>query len=260
MNIFDFFEQDELEEAPEDGALAFTHLVRLAQSRLRDATIERDESDNDDREFVETARLGFMSTVISLGKSYGVEPFASMEVPRYENFNYGVHRQFRADLDHYMAQLVVGNALRSRRDSIRLPSEAKERIRTHLHHIKDFIDKSNLPEAKRATLHTKLADFEASLEKDRLNVLAVGRVVLEILSVSCNFLALSDSATFQKLLSNIMVTVAEAKASDDESRKLPPHDPVPKMLPPRREEPKVKRGEFAPREEFSADLDDEIPF
>jgi hypothetical protein len=247
MNIFDFLTQDEIEDAPEDGALAFAYLVRIAQARLTERMRGLD------------AR-GFMSTVISLGKSYAIEPFAGLEMPRFENFDYNVHRQFKADLDHYMAQLVVGNALRGRRESIRLAPEAKERIRTHLHHIKDHLDKAEITDAKRSMLHAKLAEFEAALEKNRLNVFAAGRVVIEILSLTANVAGLADSATLHKLLSNVMVTVAEAKATDDESRKLPPFAPPPVLLPPRRSEPKPKKPPRESFEDFSADIDDEIPF
>lgn len=257
MNVFDFFTQDELDDAPEDAAQAFGYLVRIAQRKLTDYCRDLDEEDRTQYMRIEEAQHGFMNTVVGLGKAYAIEPFSSMDVPRYDDFNVSVHRQLKADLDHYMTQLVVGNSLRTRRDSIKLAPTAKETVRTHLHHIKVHLDKANMPEAKRATLHAKLAEFENALEKDRLNVLAVGRVVLEILSVSCNVLALSDSATLQKLLTTVMVDVAEAKAADDEQRRLPPVDPIQPILPARREEPKVQRG---PREDFSADLDDEIPF
>nr|MBP8245817.1 hypothetical protein [Phenylobacterium sp.] len=119
------------------------------------------------------------------------------------------------------------------------------------------LDKAPMPDAKRVVLLNKLADFEAALEKDRLNLVAVARVVFEILSVSCNVLALSDSDTLKRLITSVMADVAVAKAADDEQRRLPPVDPAPMMLPPRRDDSKVRRG---PREDFSADLDDEIPF
>jgi hypothetical protein len=255
MNVFDFFTQDELDDAPEDGAQAFAYLVRIAQTRLADRCRALDDEDRIQYSMIEEARYGFMNTVVGLGKSLGVEPFRSMEVPRYDDFNESTHRQLRADIDHYLTQLVVGNARQARRDSIKVAPAVKETIRTHLHHIKVHLDKATMPEAKRATLHAKLAAFETALEKDRLNVLAVGRVVLEILSVSCNVLALADSATLQRLLTTVMVDVAEAKAADDEQRRLPPVEPIQAILPPRREEP--KRGK---RLDFSADLDDEIPF
>ncbi len=254
MNVFDFFTQDELEDAPEEPALAFAYLVRIAQAKLHDRTKDFDEEDRTQWQWIEEARHGFMNTVVGLGKAYAIEPFASMDMPRYDEFNISIHRQFKADLDHYMTQLVVGNARRRQRESVKLSAESKETIRTHLHHIKTHLDKAPMPEAKRAILMKKLADFEAALEKDRLNLVVVGRVIFEVLSVSCNVLALSDSDTLKRLITTVMADVAVAKASDDEQRRLPSIDPMPVMLPPRREEPKVER------EDFSADLDDEIPF
>jgi hypothetical protein len=255
MNIFDFLKQDEIEDAPEDPAMAFAYLVRLINVRLEERLHALSETEGDSHSY-DDAWIGFMSTVISLGKTYNIEPFSALEVPRYQHFGYGDFRQFKADLDHYLAQLVMGNALRMRRDSIKLSNEAKERIRTHLHHIKDHIDKTEMPDAKRSALLAKLAEFEAALEKDRLNLLKVGAWVLGILSVSANVLQLADSPTFQKLLSNVMVTVAEQKAADDENRKLPPTDAMPLMLPPRRNDDLGKPA----REEFSHDFNDEIPF
>jgi hypothetical protein len=80
---------------------------------------------------------------------------------------------------------------------------------------------------------------------------------MEILSLTANGLAITESATVHKLLTNMMQTVADAKAEDDVTRHLPAADPRPMVLPAKREEPKVQNG---PREDFSADLDDEIPF
>ena len=257
MNVFDFFTQDELDDAPEESALAFSYLVRLAQAKLHERTSGWDEEDRTQWQWIEEARHGFMNTVVGLGKAYAIEPFNSMDMPRYDDFNISVHRQFKADLDHYMTQLVVGNSRRTRRDSVKLTLESKETIRTHLHHLKTHLDKAPMPDAKRVVLLNKLADFEAALEKDRLNLVAVARVVFEILSVSCNVLALSDSDTLKRLITSVMADVAVAKAADDEQRRLPPVDPAPMMLPPRRDDSKVRRG---PREDFSADLDDEIPF
>lgn len=258
MNIFDFLKAEEIEDAPEDPAMAFTYLIRIAQGRFDARLNELAERETDSHTW-DDARLGYMSTVISLGKTYGIEPFSQMQVPRYSKFGYDEFRQFKADLDHYLAQLVMGNALRARRDTIPLSAEAKERIRTHIHHIKDHIDKTEMPEAKRAALHAKIAEFEAALEKDRVSVLKVGAWVLGILSVSANVLQLADSPTFQKLLSNVMVTVAEQKAADDDNRKLPPVEPMLMMLPPRRNE-EIGQPEARLSDDFSADLDDEIPF
>lgn len=261
MNFSEFLTHEQIEDAPEDKPMAFAYLARIAQSSLRDATSERDETDDWDREFILDARIGFMNTVLILGRSYGIEPFASMQMPRYDKFDYSTHKQFKFDLDHYLGQLMVGNAIRTRRDSVAITADVKSRIRAHVHHIKEHIDKADMSDAKRASLHNKLALFESALEKDRVNVMLVGGMLIGLLSASANVATLADSSSFHKLISNVMKDVGEAKAADDENRKLPPFDPPVVLLPPRREpEATSPREAMTPREDFSADLDDEIPF
>ena len=255
MSIWTFLRQSEIDDAPE-GELGFSELVRIAQERLHDRTDKLDDEDERQWRMAEELRTEFSMLVLSLGTSYGIEPFASMD-PMGFHSNSIEYRQFKAQLDDYVAKLVVKTAIATKRDSMVLTADVKEKIRTHLHHIKEHLDRADIDPKRRAKLHAKLAEFEATLEKDRINVFAVARVAFEILSLSANVLALTDSATLQKLLGNMMQTVAEAKAADDERRNLPPPSAPTPMLPAGREEPKVQRG---PREDFSADLDDEIPF
>ena len=66
MNVFDFFTQNELEEAPEEPALAFAYLVRIAQTKLRERTKDYDEEDRTQWQWIEEARHGFMNTVIGM--------------------------------------------------------------------------------------------------------------------------------------------------------------------------------------------------
>lgn len=104
MNIFDFLTQDEIDNLPDDDPeAAFTSFVRHAQRRLNERT-EQLEQENDWR-LIEEARYGFMNVVIAAGKKFEIEPFATLEIPRLEKFSADVHRQFKADLDHYLTQL-----------------------------------------------------------------------------------------------------------------------------------------------------------
>lgn len=263
MNIFDFLTQDELEAAPDDGPLAFTNLVAIAQKRLA-AEIRGCDGAEDDH--LLDLNYDFVNVVIGLAKSYGIAPFAKMEVPLHDRFSYSDQQKFKADLDHYMTQLVVSNAIRARRDSAVMAVPVKERIRSHLHHIRETIDRASLSDAKRANLMAKLAEFEAALEKDRVNLARLSVILLHVLSGAVGVAALSDSASFHKLISNVMQSMAEAKAADDENRQLTPSAPPLPLLPPRRDDRgrgNSDGGGYLPattRETFSADLDDEIPF
>ena len=73
------------------------------------------------------------------------------------------------------------------------------------------------------------------------------------MSVSANGLQIYESSTIKGLVSNIFATVAEAKSVDDQQRRLPPVEPPPLALP-------IRQQPARPRESFSDDLDDQIPF
>jgi hypothetical protein len=122
------------------------------------------------------------------------------------------------------------------------------------------IDQADLTEAKRASLLKKLTEFEEALEKDRLPVFAVARIVLEILSLTANTVALADSPTFAKLTSNIMQEVAKAKAEDDNHRRFPAIEAPRIALPPRPPDIGRTSSRPAPAKPRFSDLDDDIPF
>jgi hypothetical protein len=90
-----------------------------------------------------------------------------------------------------------------------------------------------------------LADFEAALEKKRLNLLAVTVFAITLLGAPG---ALGSSAEIAgKLVANILRTVGEAKVQDDATRRLP--SPAPPL------------AITGPRPDLdTSDMDDDIPF
>jgi hypothetical protein len=248
MNIFDFIKQDELDDFPDDPALAFMSFVRLAQQRLFEREKQLDTNDQNDWHLVEEARHGFMNVVVAAAKRYAIEPFVSMDVPRITKFDHDVHRQFKADLDHYMTQLVLDSSIRGKRDSVLLLEGSKDRIRSYIHGLKVEIDKASFTEAKRADLLDKLAKFETSLDSRRLNFLEVMTITIAILGLPGSAWASYDIVA--KLTTNMLETVAEAKIVDDENRRLAPIEKPAALLPPRKEAADLRGSE----------MDDEIPF
>ena len=247
MNIFEFVTQDELDELPEDPNQAFTTFVRHAQRRLGAKTKELDN--NDGWEELNEARHGFMNVVVAAAKRYQIEPFSSLEVPRLDDFGAKDHRQFKADLDHYMTQLLLDNSIRGKRDSVLIETKGRDRIRSHVHELRKCVDSSGLPEVKKTALLKRITEFEAELEKRRLNLLAVARVTFELMAVPGGVWSSADIT--YKLITNVLQTVGEAKAIEDEARRLPPTEAPVALSAPRREGLRA-----AP----ASDLDDEIPF
>jgi hypothetical protein len=255
MNVFDFVSQEELDDLPEDDHLAFAIFARHAQRRLAEATDKIDGSEDYGWRLIEEWRYDFMNVVLAAAKRFGIEPFATMQMPTTNNFGDAVHRQFKADLDFYMTQLAIDNTLRDRRDSVHLSQTAKERIRNYVHELKQCIDKADLGESRKEALLKKLAEFEAAVEGRRLSLLAVTRITLEIMMIPGGLWASQQIAT--KLMNNVMQTVAEEKMVDDQKRQLPPVAPPQKLMPPRDAIIETKRPQPAA---FDTDLDDDVPF
>lgn len=253
MMIFDFITQEEIEELPDDDPrLAFMTLVKIAQRRLGERTAELDGNDHGAWEQLQEARHAFMNVIIAAAKKYEIEPFASLSVPRIDDFKTDVHRQFKADLDHYITQLVLDNSSRAKRDSVTISPQLRTTIRTYIHHLRQAIDRADdLSEARREILLRKLAEFEAELEKKRLSLMAVTLMAITLLSAPGGLGATAEIAT--KLVTNILRTVGEAKMADDETRRLPSSAAPMAITGPRPKDPEL----IAPP---SGGIDDEIPF
>jgi hypothetical protein len=255
MNIFDFITQEEIDDLPDDNPqAAFVTFVRIAQRRLGERTSTIDANDRSGWEELQEARHGFMNVAIAAAKKFGIEPFASIEVPRLNEFDSDTHRQFRADLDHYMTQLLLDSSSRARRDSVFISQDLKATIRTYIHHLRDVIEKANdLGEAKREILLRRLEEFEDELGRKRLNLLAVTLLVITFASAPGGIWSSAEVAN--KLLGNILRVVGDAKTADDATRRLPSWETPLAISGPRPRDPSLVKPKAGKR-----GLDDDIPF
>lgn len=249
MNIFDFITPEEIDDLPTDKQMAFATFVRHARRRLSERIREIGDVQASWRD-VDEARHGFMNVTIAAAKRFEIERFASIEVPLVKDISFETYREFTADLDHYLTQIILDNSERNRSNSVLLAPRAKDRIRQHIHGLKECLEQANLNDSKKAALFNKLSDFEGELEKKRLSLITVTWITLEIMALPGAIWASADIAN--RLVTNILTTVAEAKAAEDEARQLPPVSEPIKLSPPRT--PK------ASEESDDPDLDDEIPF
>lgn len=236
-----------MDNLDEDPRVAFMELVNYAQRRLAEKVAQLDVEDQSQWNQREELRHGFMNVVVAAAKRFEIEPFVSMEVPRYERFNEADHRQFTADVDHYLTQIMLDNSFKSRKNSVEILPASKEKIRKYVNGLRDCLEKSNMAESKRNSLLNRLNSFEAELEKRRTNLSAVALVAFEILGIPGSVWASAEIT--QKLVGNVMQVVAEARAEEQQTKQITVGE-VPKALSPPRIEIKKK-----PR-----DLGDEIPF
>ncbi len=258
MSVLAILDDDFLAEMPEDNHVAFGMVLRRADAYLTDALTKVDESEQSSWYGYETAQHTAMNTIIAVARRFEIEPFASMAVPRRKGFSSEKFAEFKVDLDHYTAQLLSDNSIRTKRDAISIEPKAKDRLRQHIHGIKTLIDQAEMPEPRRAALHKKIADFEAALDKPRVNIVMLCGVMVAILSGAANVAVLADSPVMSRLVSNIMSTIGQAKAVEDEKRELAPVEPPRIALPPRPPETPAPRQD--PGKSRGEDLDDDMPF
>jgi len=259
MSVMEILTDDFLAELPDDPQAAFGMLLRRSDVYLAKALQAVDEDDGNSWHAYVTAQHTAMNTIIAAAKRYAIEPFASMVVPSRKGFGSEDFIEFKVDLDHYAAQLILDSSIRSKRDAVAIEPKIKDRLRQHVHGIKTLIDQAEMPEPRRAALHKRIADFEATLEKPRVNVVMLAGAMVAILASAANIAQLADSQTMHKLVATIMATIGQAKAIDEEKRELPASQPPHALLPPRPSD-RIVQPPKRRAETFTSDLDDEIPF
>jgi hypothetical protein len=203
---------------------------------------------------LEELQHSFVNVVIAAAKRFEIEPFTAMEVPPLSEFKDSEHKQFKADLDHYLTQLALDNAIRGRRESVEILPKSKEQIRQYVFRLRQCVEQANMTDAKREALLKKLDAFEVELEKRRLKLVAVSIFAMTLLALPGGVWQSCDIAT--RLITNVLQTVGEAKAADDETRQLPPTDAPKALSPPRKTVPPQTQMASA----FDSDLDDDVPF
>lgn len=257
MSILSFVTQDELDNLSEDPRIAFMELINHAQRRLSEQISKFDPDNSYDSAKRFDAEKSFMNVVVAAGKTYGVEPFSSMEVPKHQSFSGGDYEQFKSDLDHYVTQLILTNSMRARGASVDIKPEDKDRIRAYINGLRECIERSDIEPRKMKALLDKLQDFNNELEKRRVSFTALA--LLAIAFVGAPGSVGETAALIHNLVNKITVVFAESKQVEDQTRQIGPQAAPKSLSAPR-------RPDETPKKQPSWDsgqgdgLDDEIPF
>ncbi len=258
MTILNFVTQEQLDSLDmDDPQSAFINLVNFAQRSFSAQTSKLDLDERNDYEKREEIRHNFMNVIAASAKRLEIEPFVSMNVPRHSSFNESEFRNFKDDLDNYITQIMLDNSMKSRKNSVEILPQSKDKIRSYVHGLRDCVEKSTMQGAKRKTLLDKLNSFEKELEKQRVNILAVALVSFEILGIPGAVWASADIA--HKLISNVMQEVAEARVIEQQTRSIAATSTPKALSPPRSEDNKASTPAWKKKTPTS-ELDDEIPF
>lgn len=250
MEYFDFIKPGDLDNLPEDPQLAFSEFVKFAQARLVARLEKLDDNQEQDWHLILEAKHGFQNVVVGAARTFRIEPFGSADVPEVQNYSDNEYRQFRADLSHYITQIMLASASFDRSNSVPLLDKARQSLRTYIYHLREAIDRTDLPEKKKKRLHKRVDDLEAELSRSRIRFVVFAGALMAIAAAPGE---LNESFNAVLRITNlIMRELGEAKAADDEQRRISA-DPAVALLPPRKEQPKQIRLD-------RTDLDEEIPF
>lgn len=250
MELFDFITPEEMEDLPEDNEAAFIQFVRIVKARFAERL--RELPDQGAYEEIEEARYGFQNVILGAAKQFEIPALSNYDLPSIENYSPQNYRQFRHDLTHYLAQIMLAASRRSRSDSVPLGVKTTDTIRAHIAHLRDAIDNDQkLTAAKRDRLHSLLDDLEKELTRRRIRLWAVARVVYEILALPG--MASESYHAITQFTTAIMRDLGEAKIVENESRVVT-YDQKLALTPPRPPKPE------APASFERNELDDEIPF
>lgn len=144
------------------------------------------------------------------------------------------------------SQLAIERSDVVKKESVALLEKDRSRIAA----LREQVEKSRLSSPKKQELIRKLTEIELALVQRRVNMGAVALVMIAILTVPGDFEASREAVG--RLVMNVLETVGEAKAVEDEQRLLTRAPERPAIAPPVRirAEGEVKERSF----------DDDIPF
>jgi len=245
MEFFDFINQDEMSELPEDSRAAFVAFVRIAGPRLRDRLRDLGSRDESNYQDIDDARYGFQNVILGAARKYGIEPFASMQMPTMRDHDDQNFRQFRHDLTHYITQIMLATADVDRSGSVPLLESTRQTLKTYIFHLRDAIARTNLPDWKKDDLTKKLDELEKELDRRRVRFAVVVGVIMTVLAAPGELVGSYDAVV--RITNCIMRELGQAKTADDQQRKVSFDEPI-GLLAPRQQ--KTKQDE----------MDDEIPF
>lgn len=252
MSILDFVSEEELQDLDEDPRVAFMSLVSIARKSLRDKLKPYDQDDERNYHYIQDIRHSFFNCILAAAKTFEIEPFLSMDLPRRSKLSTDDFQDLSADLDHYVTQLMLHNSSRARNDSVSLTSESRDAISKYVNGLRDCITKSKLSDNRKKALQKKLDEFEKELRKNRMSYVSMARIVVEVLAVPGALWATGD--VVGKLTNNIIHVVAQQRGSELETKKLDSPPEMKALLPPRKD--------YVSKENRKSnyDLDEDIPF
>jgi hypothetical protein len=259
---------EELAQLPEDPELAFVEFEKVLRGHVDDAELQElklSEEGVSVPHMVSAAsyKREYINKVLAAARAFGISALKEWRVPSAQDDIELIFVNLTSEVDHFTTQVRIRNASRNRQNSVSLDGNTKAKIHTYIQHIRETIEKSNLPEDKKDRLYDKLNTFALEVDKNRTSLQAGMAVYIAVCDgIGQGFKKLEP---VRKMIDSIATLLGRAKDVEDSLRPALPRQQEHKRLegPQARTEgnqnPPSQSGPSweAPK---GGDLDDEIPF
>jgi hypothetical protein len=250
---FELISADEFDNLPEDDVQCFVDFEAICRRNMT-RMINNDTSTNFDR----SVQAQYMAAVSSVAVECGIPHLSQLRTIESDNEFYENFSRFSLDVQGEVARIRI-RGRRSRGSlSVQLTDNTRTIIQHYVSRLREIIDASDLPAARKAAMQDKLNDLIEELEKRRLNL---GKTMFVLSMVMANLAgATTIAAEGPAAVTHIMRLIGVDKESEELalSRLTPPS----KALSAPRQKPAPPQNKPAPSWDTArgGDLDDEIPF
>jgi hypothetical protein len=240
---------EELAQLPEDPELAFVEFERILRARVDDLEVQELKLNEEGVSVPHMVRAAsykreYINKVLAAAKAFTIPALERWDIPPVNSDIDEEFIRFTSDVDHFTTQVRLRNVPRNRQNSVGLDGNTKAKIHSYIQHIRDVIEKAELPEDKRDRLYDKLNRFALEVDKNRTSLPAGMAVYIAVCDgIGQGFKRLEP---VRKMIDSIAALLGRAKDVED-SLQLP--------SPPERKRIGAPRRGLPP-----PDMDDEIPF
>ena len=270
-DINELISAEELDNLPEDDDRAFVAAELICRRNVL-RVVQQDDSERGD--WADEMRLQYMTTVAALADQFNI-PDLIFPADAH-NSTYRAYADFARVTQAAVARIVARNRKSRNSTSVQLSATGRARIEQEISNLRRAIGKSNLPDARKNALHSKLDELAAELRNSRRVNFARAMAILVNVAAGVGYLggAISGVAEVPAALANVLHWIGEDKAAEEAEIARLGGPPAPKAIPgpatrtlrpnslPPPVGPWTRRAASQPSWNVpkTSELDDEIPF
>lgn len=236
--------QADFEAAPDDDQRAFIYLEEKARERLY-----KNKSEDQNGNTYYPRSQDYMTRISGVAAAYGIP---GIEFDPYQNNQELEFTRFIHAVDYQTAQISALLARDRRKNSLRLESSDRAKIRHHIDRIRELVQDSELTEKRKDAILSRATSLEQELEKSKVDTKAILIVASMVLAAAANLKTIEEPLVRAGTAMIELVGNARLDADERQQNELP--RPQPKLVAP----PKPKTD--AVQSSKVLDLDDDIPF